>query len=133
MFEIAVKKCLKDHRWSRLELPDDAVLYYQVSSLPSDKAAMHHMELELLSRALKQISSTRAEAIILYFFGDLTSSEISVVLKKSADTIATLISRGLEDLRTSTSSLPGMETITGDFEDEILKNKLSEHCRSNQA
>jgi RNA polymerase sigma-70 factor, ECF subfamily len=125
VFEIAVKKCLKDRRWSRLVFPDDAVLYYQVSSIPSDKAAMQHMELESLSRALKQISSTRAEAIILYFFGGLTSSEISVVLKKSADIIATLITRGLEDLRAYTSPSSGMETIISDFEDEIFISKLS--------
>jgi len=125
VFEIAVKKCRKDRRWSRLVLPDDAVLYYQVSSIPSDKAAMQHMELESLFRALKQIPSTRAEAIILYFFGGLTSSEISVVLKKSADIIVTLISRGLEDLRAYTSPSSGMETIISDFEDEIFINKLS--------
>jgi RNA polymerase sigma factor (sigma-70 family) len=124
VFQIAVKKCLKDRRWSRLESPDDAVLYYQVSSFPGDKAAMQHMELESLSRALKQISSTRAEAIILYFFGGLTSSQIGVVLKKSEDLIGTLISRGLEDLRASTS--PGVETLTSDFEDENFKNKLSD-------
>jgi RNA polymerase sigma-70 factor, ECF subfamily len=125
VFKIAVEKCLKDYRWVRRESPDDAVLYYQVSSLPSDKAAMQHMELEALSRALKQISSARAEAIMLSFFGDLTSSEISVVLKKSPDTIVTLISRGLEDLRACTSPSSGMETISNDFEHEAFINKLS--------
>jgi RNA polymerase sigma-70 factor, ECF subfamily len=125
VLEIAVEKCLKDHRWSRRELPDDAVLYYQVSSLPTNKAAMQHMELESVSRALKQISSARAETIILYFFGDLTNSEISVVLKKSTDSIGAHVSRGLEDLRACTSLSSGMETITSDFEDEALINKLN--------
>jgi len=125
VFKIAVEKCLKADRWTRLESPDDAVLYYQVSSFPSDKAAMQHMELESLSRALKQISSARAEAIMLSVFGDLTGSEISVVLKKNPDTIVTLISRGLEDLRAYTSPSPGMETIISDYKDETLINKLS--------
>jgi DNA-directed RNA polymerase specialized sigma24 family protein len=125
VFKIAVEKCLKDDRWIRRELPDDAVLYYQVSSIPSDKAAMQHMELESLSRTLRQISSARAEAISLSFFGDLTSSEISVVLKKSPDTIVTLISHGLEDLRAYTSPSSGIETIISDYEDETLINKLS--------
>jgi RNA polymerase sigma-70 factor, ECF subfamily len=124
VFEIAVEKCFKDHRWRRRESSDDAVLYYQVSSLPSDKAAMRRMELESLSRSLKQVSSARAEAIILYFFGGLTSSEISVVLRKSEDTIATLISSGLEELHTHTSPSPRGETIISDFEDEVLRNKL---------
>jgi hypothetical protein len=82
------------------------------------------MELESLSRALKQISSSRAEAIILYFFGDLTSSEISVVLRKNVDKIETLISRGLEDLRAYTSPSSGMENIS-DIDDEFFRNKLS--------
>jgi len=64
---------------------------------------MQRMESEAISRALKQISSDRTEAIILYFFGDLTHSEVSQVLKKSPETIGTLISRGIEDLRTCTS------------------------------
>jgi RNA polymerase sigma factor CnrH len=126
VLEIAVEKCLKDHRWRTRESPDDAVLYYQVSSLPGDKAAMQHMELESLSRALKQISSARAEAIILYYFGGLTSSEISAVLKKSADTVVTLISRGLEDLRAYTSPSSGMEAIFSGSDDEVLRNKLSD-------
>ncbi len=125
VFEIAVEKCLKDRRWSRRELPDDAVLYYQVSGLPSDKAAMRHMELESLSRALKQIPSLRAEAIMLYIFGGLTSSEISVILRKSEDTIAALFSQGLEDLRNSASPSSGMETLRGDLDDEMHINKLS--------
>ena len=36
VLEIAVEKCFKDPRWSRRELPDDVVLYYQVSSLPTE-------------------------------------------------------------------------------------------------
>ncbi len=125
VFEIAVEKCLKDRRWSRQEFPDDAVLYYQVASFPGDKAAMQRMELESLSRALKRISSARAEAIILSYFADLTSSEISVVLKKNADKVAALISGGLEDLRVYSSPSSGMETSVGDFEAEIFRNKLS--------
>ena len=125
VLEIAVEKCFKDPRWSRWELPDDVVLYYQVSSLPTDKAAKQRMEIESVSRALKQIPSARAEAIILYIFGGLTNSEISVVLRKNTDTIGALVSRGLENLHASTSLSSGIETIISDFEDEALINKLS--------
>lgn len=125
ILEIAVEKCLKDPRWSRREVHDDAVHYYQVSSLATDKSAMQRMELETVSRALKQIPSSRAEAIILYFFGDLTIPEISTVLKKGTDTIETLVPRGLEDLRASTTQSSGMETISSDYEDEAFRNKLS--------
>jgi LysM repeat protein len=103
---------------------NDAVLYYQVSSLPGNRAAMQLMEIETTSRALKQISPVRAEAIILYFFCDLTNSEISAVLKKSTDTIESFVSRGLKDLHAHTSSSSGMETITSDVEEDALINKL---------
>ena len=126
LLEIAVQKCLKDHRWNRHELPNDAALYYQVSSLPGDKTAMRHMEFESVSRALKQVSSDQAEAIILHFFGDLINSEISVVLKKSTDTIEALISDGLKDLHACTSPSSERKSIASHFEDEVLVNKLSD-------
>lgn len=125
VLEIAMEKCHKDHRWSRQELPNDAVLYYQVPSLPSNKAAMQRMEIESISRTLKQISTAQAEAIILYFFCDITNSEIEAVLKESTDTIEALVSRGLKDMQASTSSSSGMETITSDLEEDALINKLS--------
>jgi RNA polymerase sigma-70 factor (ECF subfamily) len=125
VLQLAIEKCHKDHRWSRQELLDDAVLYYQVSSLPANKAAMQRMEIESISRTLKQIPSTETEAIILYFFCDLTNSESSAVLKKSTETIETLISRGLKNLNASTSQTSGMETITSDLEEDALLNKLS--------
>jgi LysM repeat protein len=125
VLEIAVQKCLKDHRWSRRELVNDAVLYYQVSNLPGDKAAMRRMEMESVSRALKQISPDRAEAVILYFFGDLTKSEISVLLKKSTDTIEALVSGGLEDLHACPSLSSERISKTSNVEDDALINKLS--------
>jgi len=79
---IAAKKRLKDVRGNRRELPDDAVLYYQTSGLPADRAAIRRMEMEELTRALKKLPRDQTEAIILHFFGDLINSEISRVLKK---------------------------------------------------
>jgi len=128
VLEIAMEKCRKDQRWNRRELSNDndAVLYYQVSSLPGDRAAMQRMEIESISRALKQIPTAQAEAIILYFFCTLTESEISAVLKKNTSTIEALLSSGLKDLHACTSRWPGMKTITGDFEADALINKLND-------
>jgi hypothetical protein len=84
---------------------------------------MQRMEIESLSRAFKQISSARAEAIILYFLGDLTHAEISAVLNRSTDTIGGLISRGLDDLHTH--AFLSLEMESGDHGDETLLNKLS--------
>lgn len=125
VLEIAVQECLKDRRWSRRELPNDTTLYYQVSSLPGDKTTMRRMEIESVSRSLKQIASDRAEAIILHFFSELTKPEISVVLKKSTDTIETLISGGLDDLHACTSASSDRKSITGNVEDDAFINKLS--------
>ncbi len=79
---IAAKKRLKDVRGNRRELPDDAVLYYQISGLPADRAAMRRMEMEEITRALKKLPVDQTEAVILHFFGELTNAEISRVLKK---------------------------------------------------
>jgi len=128
---IATQKRTRNIRGSRRELPSDAVLYYQGSGLPTDRSAMQRMEIESISRALKQISSDRAEAIILYFFGNLSSSEIGSVLKKSPATTEMLISRGLHDLSTRTSPIMHEEAERdhglndSNLEDNALPDKLT--------
>jgi RNA polymerase sigma-70 factor, ECF subfamily len=125
VMEIAVRKRRQDIRANRRELPIDAVLYYQSS-------ALQRRELESISRLLKQISQDQAEALILFCFGGLTDSEVSRVLKKSADTTGMLIARGLEDLRTRTSlnldeeTTEHQETIDPKPEDERLAEKLTD-------
>ena len=126
IFEIAAEQCRKDQRASRREVHNDAALYYQVSGLPSDKAAMQRMELESTSRALKQISSVQAEAIMLYSFGELATAEIGHVLKKSAEAIETLILRGLEELHNRTALSLKEKTTISNFEAETLINQLSD-------
>ena len=125
VLEIAMEKGRKDPRWNRRESPDDALFYYQVASLPGDRAAMQRMEMESMSRTLKQISSARAEAIILYFFCELPYSEISVVLRKSTDTIEEFLLGGLKDLRAFTSPASDEKTTTDTLENKELINKLN--------
>jgi RNA polymerase sigma-70 factor (ECF subfamily) len=100
---IASKKRLMHFRGSRPEVPLDAALHYPSLSLPTDKAATQRLELESVTRALKQISPDRAEAIILVYFGGLSNLETSRVLNKSEAAVKMLISRGLQDLRERTS------------------------------
>lgn len=126
IFEIANDYCRKDQRASRREVRNDAALYYQVSGLQSDKAAMQRMELESTSRVLKQISPAQAEAIILYSFGELSIPEISAVLKKSAETSASLILQGLENLHNSTAWPTEANTTTNDFDADLLASKFSD-------
>jgi len=110
---IALKKRLHDLRGNRRELPIDAVLYYQSSGLPTERGAMQRREIETTTRALKQISPDHAEGVILTFFGELSISEVSGILKKSTTSTRTLISRGLQELRTH-SALTSNGEITED-------------------
>ena len=100
---IASKKRLMYFRGRKPELSLDTALHYPRPSLPPDKAATQRLELESVARALKQISSDRAEAIILVYFGGLSNLETSRVLNKSEAAVKMLISRGLQDLRERTS------------------------------
>jgi len=131
---IAAKKRLNDIRGNRRELPIDAVLYYQSSGSPADRAAMQHWEMEATTRALKQISPAEAEAIVLTFFSDLSNSEASRILKKRAATTRILISQGLQELRTHSTLTrdagitDAQKTLESDPEDERLAEKLTNYA-----
>ena len=100
---IASKKRLMYFRGSRLEVPLEAALHYPSPDLPTDKVATQRLQLESVSRALRQISHDRAEAISLSYFGGLSNSEVSRVMNKGEAAVKMLISRGLQDLRERTS------------------------------
>ncbi len=88
---------------SRPEVPLDAARHYPSLDLPTDKVAQQRLQLDSLSRALRQLSPDRAEAIILTFFGGLSNAEAGRVLEKSEAAVKMLVSRGLQDLRERTS------------------------------
>ncbi|MBN1537500.1 MAG: RNA polymerase sigma factor [Anaerolineales bacterium] len=62
-------------------------------------------QLTLISRALRQIKSERAEALELCIFGDLTAAEAGLILGKSEAATKMLVCRGLKDLRQKCSLL----------------------------
>ncbi len=100
---IASKKRFLFFRGRRPEVPIESALQIPSPSLPTDKAAMSRLRIESISRALKQISADRAEALILRFFGELSMAETGRVLNKSEAAVKMLVSRGLQDLRERTS------------------------------
>ena len=102
---IASKKRLMFFRrsGSKPAVPLDAALYYPSPDLPTDKAASQRLQVESVSRALRQISADRAEALILTYFSGLSHSEAARVLNKTEAAIKMLVSRGLQDLRERTS------------------------------
>jgi RNA polymerase sigma-70 factor (ECF subfamily) len=100
---IASKKRLMFFRSHRLEIPLDEAAHISSLSLPTDKAATQRLQLESVSRALKQISADRAEALILTYFAGLSHPETARLLNKSEAAVKMLVSRGLQDLRERTS------------------------------
>ncbi len=100
---IASKKRFLFFRGRRPEVPMEAALQIPSPGLPTDKAAMSRLRIESISRALKQISADRAEALILRFFGELSMAETGRVLNKSEAAVKMLVSRGLQDLHERTS------------------------------
>ena len=100
---IASKKRLMFFRAGKAEVPLDAAVQYPSPELPTDKAANLRLQLESVSRALRQISPDRAEVLILIYFGGLSNAEAGQVLNKSEGAVKMLASRGLQDLRERTS------------------------------
>lgn len=100
---IASRKRLMFYRGNKPEVPLEVALTYPSPDLPTDKAATQRLEFEAVSRALRQISPERAEALILTYFGGLSHAEAGRVLNKSEAAVKMLVSRGLQDLRERTS------------------------------
>ncbi len=100
---IAVRKKAMFFRKIKPEVGLDEALHNPTSQLVTDKLANQRLRLESITRALKQISPERADAIILCFFGGLTNLEASRVLGKSEAAVKMLVSRGLSDMRERTS------------------------------
>jgi RNA polymerase sigma-70 factor (ECF subfamily) len=100
---IASRKRALFFRGKKPQVPLDAALHVPSSGLPTDRAAARRLQTDQLFAALRTISPDRAEAIILCFFSELSTTEAGLVLGKSEAAIRMLISRGLHDLRTRTS------------------------------
>lgn len=100
---IAAKKRALFFRRLRPEVPLEAALPLADPQPAADQAAFQHLQIESISRALRQLSPDRREAIILCFFGGLTHSEAGRALGKSEAAVKMLIARGLQDLRERTS------------------------------
>lgn len=90
-------------RGTRPEVPLEAALHVPTPGLPTDQAASLRLQMESVSRALRQISRDRAEAIVLCLFSGLTCAEAAIALRKSEAAVKMSLSRGLRDLRERTS------------------------------
>ena len=100
---IAARKKAMFFRRIKPEVQIEAADQVANSSLLTDQLANQRLRLDSITRALKQISPERADAIALCFFSELTYAEVGVVLNKSESAAKMLVTRGLQDLRTRTS------------------------------
>ena len=100
---IARRKRLLFFRNRQPELPLELASDVPYPGPATDLAAAQRIQLQVVQRALRQISSDRAEAITLCLFGNLTCREAGHVLGKSEAAVKMLLSRGLQDLRERTS------------------------------
>ena len=100
---IAARKKAMFFRGLRHEVPIEAADQIPSPSLGTDQLANQSIRLDSITRALKQLSPERADAITLCFFSELTYAEAGFALKKSEAATKMLVSRGLQDLRERTS------------------------------
>lgn len=100
---IAARKKATFFRRIKPEVQIEAADQVANSSLLTDQLANQRLRLDSITRALKQISPERADAIALCFFSELTYAEVGVVLNKSESAAKMLVTRGLQDLRKRTS------------------------------
>ena len=100
---IASRLRLRFFRATKPEVPLDAALHIPTPSLPTDKSAFQRLERIQIINAIKQLSSDRAEALILCFFSGLSFAEAGSALGKSEAAVKMLVSRGLQDLRARSS------------------------------
>lgn len=90
-------------RGRRPEVPIEAALQIPTSGPSPESDASLRLQMESVSRALRQISRDRAEAILLCLISGLTCAEAARSMRKTEAAVKMLLSRGLRDLRERTS------------------------------
>lgn len=88
---------------TRPEIQMEAADQIPNPGLPTEQLANQRLRFDSITRALKQISPERADAITLCFFSELTYAEVGIALNKSEAAAKMLVIRGLQDLRERTS------------------------------
>jgi RNA polymerase sigma-70 factor, ECF subfamily len=103
IFGIAARKTAMFFRSSKPQVQLDEALHIPGPQLGADHLADQRLRLDSITRALKQLSPDRADAITLIFFGGLSNVEAGHVMRKSEASVKMLVSRGLQDLRERTT------------------------------
>ena len=73
------------------------------SDLSPEESIEHKNKMKRVAHALNALSEDRREAIAMRLFAGLNNQEIADIMDKSADAVAMLVYRGVQDLKTRLS------------------------------
>lgn len=73
------------------------------SDLSPEESLEHKHQMKRVAQALSALSEDRREAIAMRLFAGLKNQEIADIMGKSADAVAMLVYRGIQDLKTRLS------------------------------
>ena len=96
---IARRKVADHFRQGRETLPLEAAVQVPNSDPPLEDAVVERLRMEQVARALRRISSDRAEALALRTFAGLSTAEVSRVMDRSEAAVRMLVYRAIRDLR----------------------------------
>lgn len=101
---IAYHKTVDLQRRTQPAAPLDTGNEYPDRARLPDELILQQVQRETLENALRTLSPTRAEAIALRFFGELSHAEVAAVMGKPEAAVKMLVHRGLQDLRVRLSA-----------------------------
>ena len=111
LVKVTVNECLAEHRRRksfRKNANEILERKSQIQTNSSDKSAINAEELEIVRKSLKKLDEKLLGPIVLYYFCDMNSNEISEILEQNPSTIRgrlrdarmilakTLLERGIE-------------------------------------
>lgn len=95
---IARHQIVDHYRQVRIELPLDLAQYIPTRTQPLEDSVENRLRLEQVAQALKELTEDRREALALRLFAGLKNQEIADIMGKSADAVAMLVYRAVQDL-----------------------------------
>lgn len=95
---IARHAIIDHYRRARTDLPLELIQQLPHDAPPVEETVEHRLRLKRVTEALNSLSEDRREAITLRLFAGLKNQEIAGVMDKSADAVAMLVHRGVQDL-----------------------------------
>jgi RNA polymerase sigma factor (sigma-70 family) len=101
LFRIAYNQCQQFYRVEQRKstVPLDELPEIASHEMLPDEAFARKEQFSRLQAVLSSLSARRQEIIMLRFFGELRNQEIALVLGLDERTVASHLSRGLEDLQ----------------------------------